>query len=170
MRAPSHSTSNLSKYQRYALRRLIITLAFLAGVVLVVFASSAQANFKCKGDNGKVEYSDRPCGEPYVAANTGPAKVSPTLERLTTLISSYDTRLCEREKLATEVDRASRAGEANGPEWAEKKSKLRELTDEQAAFQEKAGKLARAAGPDSPEAAAMRAFQIKMKECAKLKK
>ncbi len=168
MRA-SHSTSNLTTHKRFALRRLGITLAFLAGVVLVVFASSAQANFKCKADNGKIEYSDRPCGEPFVAS-AGPAKVSPTLERLNTLISSYDARLCEREKLATEVDRAARAGTATGPEWVEKKTKLRDLTDEQGAFQDKANKLARAAGPDSPEAASLRTFQLKLKECAKLKK
>jgi hypothetical protein len=148
---------------------VLSSLLFLT-VVALLFTSPAHANFKCKNAEGKVEYSDRPCGEPFAAATAAPSKPSASLDRLNTLISTYDAKLCEREKLASEVDRASRAGIASGPEWKAKQTTLRDLNDELVAFQDKAGKLARAAGPESPEAQTLRKFQLKLKECSKLKK
>jgi hypothetical protein len=147
----------------------LLSLCVLTFAVLL-FTGSAHANYKCKAADGKIEYSDRPCGEPFAPPAAGPAKTSASLERLNTLITTYDAKLCEREKLASEVDRASRAGIATGPEWKTKQTTLRDLNDEMIAFQDKAGKLARAAGPDSPEALTLRKFQLKLKECAKLKK
>jgi hypothetical protein len=150
------------------------SIAFLSLGVLtlavLLFTGAAHANYKCKNADGKIEYSDRPCGEPFAPPAAGPVKTSASQERLNTLITTYDAKLCEREKLASEVDRASRAGVANGPEWKAKQTALRDLNDEMVAFQDKAGKLARAAGPDSPEALTLRKFQLKLKDCAKLKK
>jgi Domain of unknown function (DUF4124) len=162
-------TSNSPFHPAKVRTATLLSLSLLA-LALALFAVPAHANYKCKAADGKIEYSDRPCGEPFATTTTAPVKTSASLERLTTLISTYDAKLCEREKLATEVDRAVRAGVAVGPEWKAKQVTLRDLNDEMVAFQDKAGKLARAAGPDSAEAQTLRKFQLKLKECAKLKK
>ena len=136
------------------------------------------ANYKCKGTDGKIEYSDRPCdnSKESLSQPRGPGVVStPTvasMTRLETLFADYEPRLCERETLATEVDMAQRSGELKKADaiWKPKQERLNFLNDTLIEFQEKAGKVTKGTASDSTEMMAVRKFQSKLKDCGTVKK
>ena len=100
--------------------RPIITFAALAAIALTLTFSSGNTfaqSYKCKGADGKIEYSDRPCAVDKdvlskPASTTVAAKPTNTpMLQLGTLFADFDERLCEREKLSTEIDKAQRTGD-----------------------------------------------------------
>ncbi len=150
---------------------LLAALTLLAQSAQTVFAQS----YKCKGADGRIEYSDRPCStdkdqllQPKSGGITSKPLVQP-MEQLQAAFKEYEARLCEREKLATEIDTANRAGEIsnNTAAWKLKQDRLSNLNEVLIEFQGKTGKYTRGAGSDSPEATALRKFQSKLKDCAK---
>jgi hypothetical protein len=153
---------------------------FSAFALLITMQSSAMAaNYKCKGADGKIEYSDRPC-ETNKESLTQPRSVggvvsAPTVApmvKLEALFADYEPRLCEREALATEVDIAQRSGELRKSEaaWKPKQDRLNLLNDNLIEFQEKAGKVTKGTASDSAEMMAVRKFQRKLKDCGAVKK
>lgn len=143
-------------------------------ITLLFFTNPAQAAFKCQGADGKIEYSDRPCDTNKNTldkpnANTGvqTRAIGNPMAQLEKLFTDYEPRLCEREKLATELDVANRSGEMNKAKdaWRPKQDKLIELNDVMVDFQLRASRITKAAGNDSPETAAMRKFQVNLKTC-----
>lgn len=154
-------------------------LGFSALAVFLALQSAAMAaNYKCKGTDGKIEYSDRPCdtSKESLSQPRGAGVVSTpviaSMTRLETLFTDYEPRLCERETLATEVDMAQRSGELKRaePAWKPKQERLNLLNDTLIEFQEKAGKVTKGTASDSPEMMAVRRFQIKLKGCGSPKK
>ncbi len=148
---------------------LVVTLTLLAQ------AAIAQS-YKCKGADGRIEYSDRPCStdkdvlaQPKSATITSKPLAVP-MQQLEAAFKEYESRLCEREQLATEIDAANRAGEIskNAAAWKPKQDRLSDLNEILIEFQGKTGKITRAAGSDSPESTALRKFQTKLKDCAKV--
>ena len=136
-------------------------------------------NYKCKGADGKIEYSDRPCdtgkeslGQPRSAGGVVSTPTIAPMARLNALFADYEPRLCEREKLATEIDMARRSGELteSAAAWKPKQEHLNALNDNLIEFQDKAGKVTKGTASDSPEMMAVRKFQSKLKECAQPKK
>ena len=150
-------------------------IGFSALALLLAMQSTAMAtNYKCKGVDGKIEYSDRPCDtgkESLSKASSAPPIVAP-LMRLDTLFSDYEPRLCERETLANELDVAQRSGELKKAEaiWKPKQERLNLLNDTLIEFQEKAGKVTKGTASDSEEMMAVRKFQRKLKDCGSTKK
>ncbi len=149
-------------------------LALLATAALLAQSAFAQS-YKCKGADGRIEYSDRPCAtdkdqlsQPRGSTVTSKSLVNP-MEQLAAAFKEYEPRLCEREKLATEIDTANRAGEIskNPTAWKARQERLSNLNEVLVEFQGKTGKYTRVAGNDSDEATALRKFQSKLKECAK---
>ncbi len=153
-----------------------------ASILLLLCASLLGANalaqsYKCQGADGKIEYSDRPCAEGK-AILADPSKKSGAsfkpmiapMERLNTLFTEYHDRLCEREKLATEIDIANRNGtmKKGSDEWKAKEERLSLLNDTQVEFQEKAGKIAQPSGLESEESKELRRFRTKLRECGKI--
>lgn len=134
-------------------------------------------NFKCKGADGKIEYSDRACDtskESLTKPKSG-AVSTPTSEpmkQLETLLADYEPRLCERERLASEIDVAQRNGElkATPGRYALRQERLNLLNDTQIEFQDKARKITKGMVTDSPEMMSVRNFQRKLKGCGVLKK
>ena len=149
-------------------------------VLLLVMQSTANAqNYKCKGADGKIEYSDRACDTdkeslskpaPVKGVTTAPAIAS--MKQLETLLADYEPRLCERERLAGEVDIAQRSGELKKAEalWKLRVERLNLLNDNLIEFQNKASKVTKGTASDSPEMMAVRNFQRKLKGCAGVKK
>ena len=143
---------------------------------LIALAQAAHAqSYKCKSAGGRIEYSDIPCAtdkdelsKPKSGGVVSRPAVAP-MQQLDALFKEYESRLCEREKLATEVDLARRDGEIakNADAWKSKQDRLGNMNETLIEFQGKAGKITRAAGNDSPESTAMRKFQSKLKDCAK---
>ena len=150
--------------------------------ILAVFLScqpvAMATNYKCKGTDGKIEYSDRPCdnNKESLSQPRGPGVVSTpavaSMTRLETLFTDYEPRLCEREILATEVDIAQRSGELKKADaiWKPKQERLNFLNDTLIEFQEKAGKVTKGTASDSTEMMAVRKFQSKLKDCSTVKK
>ena len=99
----------------------IASLSALA-LLLAMTPDAMAANYKCKGVDGKIEYSDRPCestkeslNQPRSAAGVVSAPTVAPMVRLEGLFADYEPRLCEREQLATEIDMALRSGELKSP-------------------------------------------------------
>ena len=149
-------------------------------VMFLGASSTATAeNYKCKGSDGKIEYSDRPCDTNKESLNQPRAPggvvtvpgVAP-LVKLEGLFTDYEPQLCEREKLATEIDLAQRSGVLKSAEalWKPKQERLSFLNDTLIEFQDKAGRLTQGTGSDSREMMAVRKFQRKLKECGDIKK
>ena len=132
------------------------------------------ANYKCKGADGKIEYSDRPCdtGKESLSKSTSASPIVSPMMRLDTLFADYEPRLCEREALASELDIAQRSGELKKAEaiWKPKQERLNLLNDTLIEFQEKAGKVTKGTASDSEEMMAVRKFQRKLKDCGSTKK
>ena len=155
-------------------------VGFSVLAVLLSSQSSAIAdNFKCKGADGKIEYSDRPCDTSKQSLtpqrSAGGVVSAPTvapMARLEALFADFEPRLCERETLATEIDIAQRSGELKTSEatWKPRQERLNLLNDTLIEFQEKAGKVTKGTASDSAEMMAVRKFQRKLKDCGMLKK
>jgi membrane-bound lytic murein transglycosylase len=150
---------------------LLFSLSLLLISSLYLTNASAE-NHKCKTADGKIEYSDRPC---VIDKQTAPASAtnadkptSPSLERLNQLFAEYEERLCQRERLSNETDRAARNATLHLPVWAAKEAKLRDLNEDLVQFQTKASKFTSGKASDSEETMAVRQFQIKVRKCGKL--
>lgn len=150
-------------------------LLVLMAIATLLAQSAFAQSYKCKGADGRIEYSDRPCAtdkdqlsQPRGKGVTSKPLANP-MEQLTAAFKEYESRLCEREKLATEIDIANRAGDIrkSPAAWKVKQDRLSDLNEVMIEFQGKTGKFTRGAGNESPEADALRKFQIKLKECAK---
>ncbi len=148
---------------------------FLFALITLLAQSAFAQSYKCKGADGRIEYSDRPCAtdkdqlsQPRGSGVTSKSLVNP-MEQLTAAFKEYEPRLCEREKLATEIDTANRAGDImkNPAAWKAKQERLGNLNEVLVEFQGKTGKYTRIAGNDSEEATALRKFQSKLKDCGK---
>ena len=94
------------------------------------------------------------------------------MRRLETLFADYEPRLCERERLASEIDMAQRSGELKHADarWKLRQERLSALNDNLIEFQDKAGKVTKGSASDSPEMMSVRNFQRKLKSCGVLKK
>ena len=149
---------------------------FLLLSALLVAGTAAAQSYKCQGVDGKIEYSDRPCADGKQVL-TDPTKkgasfkplVAP-MERLKTLFADYEERLCEREKLATEIDVANRSGAMKQApdDWKAKQEHLSQLNDTQIEFQDKASKITQPEGPESEVSKELRRFRTKLRDCGKL--
>jgi hypothetical protein len=148
---------------------LFTTISLLAG-------PAAHAAFKCKAADGKIEYSDRPCDtskdtldKPNANKGIQTKAIGNPLEQLEKLFGEYQPRLCEREKLAAEIDIANRSGELtkNAAAWRPKQDQLLQLNEVQVDFQQRAGKITRPAGNESKEMAALRKFQLGLRDCSR---
>lgn len=136
-------------------------------------------SYKCKGADGKIEYSDRPCAvdkdvlsKPPSASNSAAAKPANTpMLQLGTLFVDFEDRLCEREKLSMEIDKAQRSGELQKSDttWKPKQERFNFLNDTLIEFQAKASKIISASKPDGDEPAALRKYQRRLKDCDKAK-
>jgi hypothetical protein len=152
------------------------TLAILLTSSLLVTPAVFAANYKCQGADGKIEYSDRPCdntkAEISPPKSATPKTSNQPMERLQALFGEYEERLCEREKLSTEMDIAHRTNAiTKAPEqWKPKQERLSFLNDTLIEFQGKASRITQKAGADSDESKALRKFQSKLKDCGKLDK
>ena len=156
----------------------VVGISILAAALC--FQSNAMAaSYKCKGADGKIEYSDRSCdtGKEEVSAPKAAGGVvsTPTISpmrRLETLFADYEPRLCERERLASEIDMAQRSGELKHADarWKLRQERLSALNDNLIEFQDKAGKVTKGSASDSPEMMSVRNFQRKLKSCGVLKK
>jgi hypothetical protein len=154
--------------------KTIAKLSFAIPVALLLSAGHAHAAFKCQGADGKIEYSDRPCDttkntldKPNANKGVLSRPIGNPMEQLQKLFGDYEPRLCERELLAAELDRANRSGELtkSPAAWRPKQDKLIELNEVMVDFQLRAGKITKAAGNDSAETAALRKFQAGLKTC-----
>ena len=158
------------------MRTLQLTLAC---TFLFTHAAFAQS-YKCQGADGRIEYSDRPCDTSKNAlsqpgkASGAPSSSAPAvaMDKLTALFSEYEQRLCERERLATEIDMAHRSNAiaTNEAVWKPRQERLSFLNDTLVEFQGKAVKFTQPGGPDGEGSKAMRKFQSKLKDCGKLDK
>jgi hypothetical protein len=133
----------------------------------------ATANHKCIGPDGKIEYRDQACVQTVkVAASANATEVAKPLsgpmERLNVLFTDYEARLCERERLVSEIDRAARSGKPQAPNWNSKEDRLRELNEELIQFQAKQSKITNGKAFESEELVALRQFQAKTRKCGKL--
>ena len=140
--------------------------------------TAAAESYKCKGADGKIEYSGWPCdtskeslSRPKSDGGISALTIAP-MKRLDTLFADYEQRLCERERLATDVDVAQRSGELKKSEalWKLRQERLSQLNDTLIEFQDKAGKVTKGSASDSPEMMAVRNFQRKLKGCGNVKK
>ena len=154
-----------------------IGFSFLA-MLLTAPSTVTAENYKCKSTDGKIEYSDRPCdtnkeslSQPRSAGGVVSTPTIAPIVRLNALFTDYEPRLCEREKLATEIDIAQRSGELKKAEtvWAPKQERLSLLNDTLIEFQDKAGNVTKGTASDSTEMMAVRRFQRKLKDCGSLK-
>ena len=155
-----------------------IVVCLAAAATALSFTANAQ-NYKCKGADGKIEYSDRPCdtnkeslNQPRAPGGVVSVPATALIVKLENLFIDYEPRLCEREKLATEVDMAQRSGALKSAEavWKPKQERLSFLNDTLIEFQDKAGRITQGTGSDSKEMMAVRKFQRKLKECGDIKK
>ncbi len=161
---------------RKFIKTTILTMALAVALASVSHSILAQS-YKCKGADGKIEYSDRPCApdkdvlaKPQATTVSSKPATTPML-RLQTLFTDYEERLCEREKLSIEMDKANRSGDAVRAKeaWKPKQERLNFLNDTLIEFQDKAGKIIKVAGADSEESAALRKYQRRLKDCDKNK-
>lgn len=150
---------------------------FFSALLFILFLApigSAQAAFKCQGADGKIEYSDRPCDttkntldKPNTNKGVQSKPIAVPMEQLQKLFADFEPRLCEREALAAELDRAGRSGEITKAPlaWRSKQDKLIELNDIMVEFKLRAGKITKPAGNGSAETAALQEFQASLKSC-----
>ena len=140
--------------------------------------TAAAESYKCKGADGKIEYSGWPCdiskeslSRPKSDGGISAPTIAP-MKRLDTLFADYEQRLCERERLATDVDVAQRSGELKKSEalWKLRQERLSQLNDTLIEFQDKASKVTKGSASDAPEMMAVRNFQRKLKGCGNVKK
>jgi hypothetical protein len=146
--------------------------------VALVFSSltvlSAAASNKCMGADGKVEYRDQPCGNASPASASkektdAVAKPSAApADKFSALFNDYEPRLCERERLASEVDRAARSGKSQAADFKVKEDRLRDLNEDLIQFQAKLAKLTVGKAFESEEMVNVRQFQSKVRKCGKL--
>lgn len=153
--------------------KIVLILLFLSIIFSTLNSSNAAAeSHKCKGSDGKIEYSDRPCvvekSASTATALSGDKPLSPSIEKLNLLFAEYEERLCQRERLSNETDRAARNATLHLPAWAAKEAKLRDLNEDLVQFQTKASKFTSGKASDSEETMAVRQFQIKIRKCGKL--
>lgn len=153
------------------------TISIALGAIifsLFAFTSPAQAAYKCQGADGKVEYSDRPCDttkntldKPRTNTGVVTRTIGNPLEQLEKIFVDYEPRLCERDKLATELDMARRKGDiaASPAKWKTKQDRQIELNEVLVDFQARTSKITKAAGNDSAEMAVLRKFQLGLKTC-----
>ena len=141
---------------------------------LLLAALPAHAAFKCQGADGKIEYSDRPCDtnkntldKPNANKGVQSRAIGNPMAQLEKLFGDYEPRLCEREKLAAEIDRANHSGamSKDPAAWRPRQDKLIEINEVMIDFQTRASKITKAAGNDSAETAALRKFQANLKTC-----
>lgn len=127
------------------------------------------SSYKCKAADGKTEYSDRPCVSEKLNTQkpTDPAAKAPptSMEKLTALFAEYEAPLCERELLAAELEKQSRATAEKRAALKPKYDRLTELAETQLVFQSRASKITQAAGSDGAEGVALRRFQSRIKLC-----
>jgi len=149
-------------------------LNFLFALLIVAYIPSANAAYKCQGADGKVEYSDRPCevtkstlDQPKTSTGEVTRKVGNPMVQLEKIFVDYFVRLCEREKLATEMSEAGRRGEiAKQPAaWKTKQDRLIELNEVLVDFQQRTSVITKAAGGDSKEMSALRKYQLGFRDC-----
>jgi hypothetical protein len=142
--------------------------------IATLFSAQAYAAYKCQGADGKVEYSDRACetnkntlDQPKSNTGVTTRPIGNPMEQLEKIFVDYAPRLCEREKLAVELDAANRKGDvASKPAvWKNKQDRLIELNEVLVDFQARASKITKPAGNDSKEMAALRKFQLWLKDC-----
>ena len=161
------------------LRTRYVVCCSAIAVLLAIQSNAMADNYKCKGTDGKIEYSDRPCdtskeslSQPRSAGGVVSAPAIAPMVRLESMFTAYEPRLCEREKLATEVDMAQRSGQLKTAEaiWKPKQERLNLLNDTLIEFQDKAGKVTKGTASDSAEMMAVRKFQRKLKDCGLPKK
>ena len=152
---------------------------FALATLLAMQTGAMAENYKCKGSDGRIEYSDRPCdtskeslSQPRAGAGVVSTPALAPMKRLETLFADYEMRLCERERLASEIEVAQRSGELKTAEgrWKLRQERLTFLNDTQIEFQEKAAKITKGAVSDSVEMMAVRNFQRKLKSCGIIKK
>ncbi len=153
--------------------------AFLAGMLMLSSENTFAQSYKCKGADGKIEYSDRPCAvdkdvlaKPASASNSVAGKpVNTSMVQLGTLFVDFEDRLCEREKLSIEIDKAQRSGDLQKSDttWKPKQERINFLNDTLIEFQAKASKIISASKPDGDEPAALRKYQRRLKDCDKAK-
>lgn len=159
--------------------RLIIQLISIAALLAVISAAQivAAQSYKCKSADGRIEYSDRPCAPDKDMLSKPPATgitskpVSVGIQQLQNLFTEYEDRLCEREKIFLDINKAIISGDIRKPDAAlkVKQERLNFLNDTQTEFQDKASKIVKIAGGESDEATALRKYQRKVKECGKPK-
>jgi Domain of unknown function (DUF4124) len=151
---------------------LLAMTALCASFTLSV--QRAEAAYKCQGADGKVEYSDRPCDtskntlvKPRENNSVVSRSVGDPMAQLEKYFVAYEPRLCEREKVAAEIDGARQRGEiATQPaKWKTKMDRQAELNEVLVEFQARAGKITKAAGNDSHEMMAVRKFQLGLRTC-----
>jgi len=156
----------------------LIAIAIAFPLASLSHSVSAQS-YKCKGADGKIEYSDRPCtpdkdvlAKPQATSSVSSKPVTSPMQQLQTLFTDYEERLCEREKLSMELDKANRNGDTVKAKdvWKPKQERLYFLNDTLIEFQDKAGKVVKVAGTDSEESAALRKYQRRLKDCDKNKR
>jgi hypothetical protein len=155
---------------------LALGTAMISAACFILFSSlpAEAASFKCKGPDGRVEYSDRACeatkdtldGPKKPSAPSSRPVVSP-MEQLEKLFVDFEPRLCEREALSAEIDRANRAGKfkADSPEWKPKSDRLFELNEARVDFTSRTNKIIQPTSRDSAERAAVLKFQLTLKNC-----
>ena len=153
------------------------TTSLLLGAATFILLASimpAHAAYKCQGADGKVEYSDRPCDtskntldKPRTNTGVVTRTIGNPMEQLDKIFVEYEPRLCERDKLAMELDAARRKGDiaASPAKWKTKQDRQIELNEVLVDFQARTSKITKAAGNDSAEMAALRKFQLSMKTC-----
>ena len=156
----------------------VVGISILAAA-LGIQSTAMAASYKCKAADGKIEYSDRSCdtnkeevSAPKAAGGVVSAPTIAPMRRLETLFADYEPRLCERERLASEIDMAQRSGELKHADarWKLRQERLSILNDTLIEFQDKAGKATKGSASDSPEMMSVRNFQRKLKSCGVLKK
>jgi hypothetical protein len=143
-------------------------------ILLLCAVGDVRAAFKCQDADGKIEYSDRRCDPSKTFLDRTKANksvqskpIAVPMDQLQSLFTDFEQRLCEREVLGAELDRASRAGEiTKAPTiWRAKQDKIIELNDVMVDFQQRAVRITKPTGSESPETAALRRFQESLKTC-----
>lgn len=150
-------------------------VCFLAATTLSFLTIfPAAASHKCRGADGKIEYRDQPCNTAHPAS---PSKEKPEViakapaapaDKFGALFDDYESRLCERERLASEVDRAARSGKSQAADFKVKEDRLRDLNEDLIQFQSKLAKLTTGKAFESQEMMNVRQFQAKVRKCGKL--
>lgn len=156
------------------MRALNIFLALTSTALAILsFSPAWAASYKCKSADGKIEYSDSPCAtdkqnlnKPVEAATKAPLTA---MERLTLLMKEYEEPLCEREKLALEMEKHRNITPAERATLKPKYDRLTELAETQLTFQKQASKITQSTGAHSAESTALRKFQSKIKQCPGMK-